>query len=87
MDVGAGCRFGTDDVNCTHKARRGGTGWPGCSAAAHGPGRTSGSAGPGSASGPCSACFLEGSQRRRVMYMSIGFHRCNCGPKSYKCAD
>lgn len=42
-----------ENSGCTHKARRGGKGCLGWSAAARGQARTSGSAGSGSASGPC----------------------------------
>lgn len=48
-----------ENSGCTHKARRGGKGCLGWSAAARGQARTSGSAGSGSASGPCSVCFLS----------------------------
>lgn len=47
------------DTRWTHKARRGGRGCLGWSAAARGQVRISGSAGSDNASGPCSACFLS----------------------------
>lgn len=56
----------------THKARRGGRGCLGWSAAARGPERTSGIAGSDSASGPYSACFLQTARQtgRRVLTTS-----------------